>query len=175
MSSIQPSRRDIASRSSGATVKLAGRMIALTGVILPLLLIGILKFTAVEIEGLKPLVGGTPWLAWLYRLLGVPGASYFLGAVEITTALLFAISPWSTRAAVAGGTLGALTFLLTTSILFAVPIWEAASGGFPWLNDTGTFLIKDFALLGISLTVLGDGFDRVIAEQVARRDSVSRR
>jgi uncharacterized membrane protein YkgB len=152
---------NIGDRSLGEVVKRVGRITALTGVILPLFFIGVLKFTAVEIDGLKPLIGGTPWLAWLYRLFGVPGASHFLGAVEITTALFLVISPWSARAAVAGGAVGALTFLLTASILFAVPIWETASGGFPWLNDTGTFLIKDVALLGISLFVLGDGLDRV--------------
>ena len=161
MSSRQPLQRNIGDRSLGEMVKRVGLITALTGVILPLFLIGILKFTAVEIDGLKPLIGGTPWLAWLYRLFGVPGTAYFLGAVEIITGLLVAISPWSARAAVAGGALGALTFLLTTSILFAVPIWEPASGGFPWLNDTGSFLIKDVALLGISLFVLGDGLDRV--------------
>jgi reactive chlorine resistance protein C len=167
MSSSQPLQRNIGDRSLGEMVKRAGRITALAGVILPLFLIGILKFTAVEIDGLKPLIGGTPWLAWLYGLFGVPGASHFLGAVEITTALFLLISPWSARAAVAGGAVGALTFLLTASILFAVPIWEPASGGFPWLNDTGTFLIKDVALLGISLFVLGEGLDRVSSRSAA--------
>lgn len=161
MSSVQPLGREIGNRPSSVAVGRAGRMIALAGAILPLFLIGILKFTAVEIEGLKPLVSGTPWLAWLYHIFGVAGASYFLGVVEIATAVLLAISPWFARAAIAGGALGTLTFVLTTSILFAVPIWEPASGGFPWLNDTGTFLIKDVALLGISMTVLGNGLNRV--------------
>jgi uncharacterized membrane protein YkgB len=161
MSSSQLLQRSIGDRSLGGMVKRIARITALTGVILPLFLIGILKFTAVEVEGLKPLIGGTPWLVWLYHLFGESGASHFLGAVEITTGSLLAISPWSARAAVAGGALGAVTFFLTASILFAVPIWETASGGFPWLNDTGSFLIKDVALLGISLFVLGDGLDRV--------------
>jgi uncharacterized membrane protein YkgB len=128
--------RNIGDRSFGGTVKRVGRIAALAGVILPLVLIGILKFTALEIDGLKP-------------------------------ALLLVMSPWSARAAVAGGALGALTLLLTTSILFAVPIWETASGGSPWLNDTGTFLFKDVALLGISLFVLGDGLVRVSSRSAA--------
>ena len=44
-------------------------------------------------------------------------------------------------AAVAGGALCALTFIATLSILFAVPIWESGSGGFPWINHNGSFLI----------------------------------
>ena len=56
---------------SGAalTFQRVGRAVALTGVIAPLLLIGGMKFTQVEIEGLKPLIGGTPWLAWMYPVL----------------------------------------------------------------------------------------------------------
>lgn len=44
-------------------VKTVGRTIALAGVILPLFMIGILKFTQIEVEALKPLISGTPWLA----------------------------------------------------------------------------------------------------------------
>jgi reactive chlorine resistance protein C len=134
-----------------------GRAIALLGVVLPLFLIGILKFTQYEIDGLKPFIGGTPWLAWLYPVFGAAGASYLLGVVELITAALFVASPWSARAAVAAGALGTLTFAVTVSIMFAMPIWEESVGGFPWLNAGGQFLIKDVALLGISLAVFGEG------------------
>jgi uncharacterized membrane protein YkgB len=133
---------------------------ALVGVILPLLLIGILKFTTVEIDGLEPLISGTPWLAWLYSAFGKAGASHFLGVVEITTAVLFMFSPWIPRAGIVGGALGTLTFLLTSSILLALPIWEPKSGGFPWLNDIGAFLIKDVALLGISMIIFAESKQR---------------
>lgn len=68
-----------------AAVGKAGSIVALTGVILPLLMIGGMKFTAVEIEALRPLIGGTPWLAWMYLVFGEAGASYALGVVEIAT------------------------------------------------------------------------------------------
>jgi reactive chlorine resistance protein C len=42
-----------------------GRFVGLLGGVLVLLLIGGLKFTQVEIDGLKPIVGPTPWLAWM--------------------------------------------------------------------------------------------------------------
>jgi uncharacterized membrane protein YkgB len=54
-----------------AAIRKAGRIVALTGVILPLLMIGGMKFTTVEIEALRPLIGGTPWLAWMYPVAGV--------------------------------------------------------------------------------------------------------
>jgi uncharacterized membrane protein YkgB len=109
---------------------------------------------------LKPLITGTPWLAWLYPVFGEAGASYLLGVVEILAALLLAASPWSARAGIAGGALGVVTFFTTSSLLIALPIWEAASGGFPWLNGLGSFLVKDIALLGIALVVLGESLGR---------------
>lgn len=144
-----------------AITRRAGRAIALAGVFLPLFMIGILKFTQFEVDALKPLINGTPWLTPLYAVFGESGASHFLGVVEIATALLFLASPWSPRSGVAAGVLGTITFLLTVSIMFAIPIWEDAAGGFPWLNGAGGFLIKDVALLGISLVVLGESLSAI--------------
>src|SRR5688572_33314497 len=76
-----------------STIRRAGRAVALTGVVLPLLLIGGLKFTQFEIEALKPLISSAPWLAWMYSVLGEARTSYLLGVVEITTAFLLIASP----------------------------------------------------------------------------------
>ena len=127
--------------------------------IAPLLLIGGMKFTQVEIDGLKPLIGGTPWLAWMYPVFGEAGSSYLLGVVEIATALLLILSPWSPRAGIIGGAVAVVTFLVTCSIMVALPIWEPTLG-FPALGPLGQFLIKDIALLGISLVVLGESLGR---------------
>ncbi|QQP93825.1 DUF417 family protein (plasmid) [Skermanella sp. TT6] len=153
------SRTELPSR-----LTVTGRGVALAGVVLPLFLIGILKFTQVEIDALKPLIGGTPWLAWLYPVFGEAGAAYLLGVVELVTAALFTASPWSARAGVVAGALGTLTFAVTVSTMLALPIWEGPLGGFPWLNATGQFLIKDVALLGVSLLVLGESLARLDAE-----------
>lgn len=146
-----------------------GRLIGLLGVVLVLVLIGALKFTQVEIEGLRPFIGGTPWLAWMYAAFGEAGASYFLGVVELATAMLLILSPWSARAGIVGGVLAAFTFFVTTTIMFAVPIWETASGGFPWLNGIGQFLIKDVALLGVALAILGESLGRAAGQSERRR------
>lgn len=137
-----------------------GRTIGLAGVVLPLLLIGGMKFTAVEIEALKPLISSTPWLAWLYPLFGDAGASYLLGVVEIATALLLIASPWSATAGLIGGALASLTFFVTSSIMLAFPIWEPTLG-FPALGPAGQFLIKDIALLGIALVITGESLGRL--------------
>ena len=147
-------------RDASTNILKIGRFIALAGVVLPLLLIGGLKFTQTEVEALKPLIGGTPWLAWLYPAFGEAGASYILGIVEIATALLLVASPWAARAGVAAGALATVTFLTTCSIMLALPIWDPALG-FPALGPLGSFLIKDVALLGIAVVVLGESLGRL--------------
>ncbi len=67
--------------SRASNIQRASRVVALIGVVLPLVMIGILKFTQIEIEALKPIIGGTPWLAWMYPAFGEAGASYLLGVV----------------------------------------------------------------------------------------------
>ena len=152
-----------ASADASAAVRIArsGRVVALAGVIAPLLLIGSLKFTTVEIEALKPLIGGTPWLAWMHSAFGFAGASYVLGVVELITAALLLASPWSRWAGAVGGAAAAFTFIVTSSLLLALPVWEQSLGGFPALNMGGQFLIKDIALCGIALVVLGESLGRV--------------
>ncbi|MBQ4809838.1 hypothetical protein A7985_04890 [Pseudoalteromonas luteoviolacea] len=140
-----------------------GQGTALLGVVLPLLLIGVLKFTPTEVEALKPIINGTPWLTWLYIVFGVEGTSYFLGVFELITAMLLIGSVWSARAGIAGGVMGAMTFLVTVSTLIVLPIWEEKEGGFPFVNFLGQFLIKDVALLGISILVLTHCYGRLHA------------
>ena len=166
MSNIKSTRSDgmarAARRDLAPKLIRAGRIIAFAGVVLPLLLIGGMKFTAVEIEALKPLISLTPWLAWMYPVFGEAGASYILGVVEIATALLLIASPRSATAGVAGGAMASLTFLVTCSIMLGFPIWEPTIG-FPALGPAGQFLIKDIALLGVALVVLGECLARLRA------------
>lgn len=133
-----------------------GELISLAGVVLPLALIGLYKFTQEEIEALIPAISGTPWLSWMYPVFGEAGASYFLGVVEIATAVLLIASFWSARAAIVGGLLASFTFIVTLSLTISLPFWHAELG-FPFISPFGQFLIKDIALLGVSLVILGKG------------------
>lgn len=147
--------RMISSEPAQVTLRV-GRVVALAGVILPLILIGGLKFTSVEAEALKPLISGTPWLAWLYPAFGEAGASYVLGVIELAAALLLLAAWWSPTAGVAGGLLAAITFLVTVSLFLTTPAWDDRLGGFPALGPLGQFLIKDVALLGVALVATGE-------------------
>lgn len=157
------------------SIERLGRVVALIGVVLPLLLIGGLKFTSVEAEALRPLINGTPWLAWLYPAFGESGASQLLGVVEIAAALLLVASPWSPHAGVAGGALAASTFLVTSSLLIVLPAWETRLGGFPALNPLGQFLIKDVVLLGVALVVTGECLSRIPRTSDRRIDETMQR
>jgi reactive chlorine resistance protein C len=156
---LRPASLAVLQRLSSG-ISQAGRTVALAGVVLPLLLIGGLKFTAGEVEALKPLISLTPWLAWMYPAFGTTGASYALGVVEVTTALLLIAGIRLPIAGVLGACLAALTFLVTSSIMLALPIWDP-NLGFPALGSLGQFLIKDIALLGISLFLLGESLARL--------------
>lgn len=145
---------DTRQTTMSVTLTRLGEAIAFVGVLLPLVLIGVAKFTTPEIEALRPVITGTPWLAWLHPVLGERGASYLLGIVELLTAACLLLSLRWAVAGVVGGALASLTFLTTCSIMLALPIWDPAIG-FPVPGPMGQFLLKDVALLGVALVITG--------------------
>jgi uncharacterized membrane protein YkgB len=122
--------------------------------------IGLMKFTAYEAEGIRLYVTNSPLMSWVYGFMSVRGFSALLGVVEVVTAALIAARPFAPRASLVGSALAVGMFLTTLSFLFTTPgVWEASAGGFPALSGKpGQFLIKDLALLGISLWSLGDSW-----------------
>jgi uncharacterized membrane protein YkgB len=126
------------------------------GLVLVLAWIGAMKFTAPEAQGIVPLVQRSPLLAWTYGVLSVQGVSSLTGVVELATAALLAVRfRWPTLSAV-GSVLAIATFLTTLSFLFTTPGWDAALGGFPALNGSGQFLVKDVVLLAAAVWTLAD-------------------
>lgn len=122
------------------------------GLVLVLVWIGGMKFTAYEAEGISPFVEGSPLFAWTYPVFGKQGLSNALGVVEIALALLIAARPWRPRLSAAGSLLAAGMFLTTLSFLVTTPAaWVADSGGFPAIAVPGQFLLKDAVLLGAAL------------------------
>jgi reactive chlorine resistance protein C len=121
------------------------------GLVVTLLLIGGLKFTAGEAQGIQPLVASSPLMFWLYRIFTLQGVSNLIGAIEIVVALLIALRPFSARLSFAGSIGAIITFLLTVSFLVSTPGAFQFSHGFLLLGDAGQFLIKDLVLLGASI------------------------
>ncbi len=136
----------------------AGPQAARYGLVIVIGWIGAMKFTAYEAEGISGFVANSPLMSWTYQLVSHRQLSALLGAVELAVAALIAIGPRSRRAAVAGAVGAVAMFLTTLSFMATTPgVFESTAGGFPALSALpGQFLVKDAALLGLSLWLLAD-------------------
>src|SRR4051794_40297584 len=125
-------------------LKRIGTHVARYGLVIVLLWIGGMKFTAYEAEGIRPMVANSPLMGWAYKVMSVGAFSALLGVVEIATGLLIALRPaWPLGSAMGSG-LAAETFLTTLTFLFTTPGWEQSLGGFPALAAMpGQFLLND--------------------------------
>src|SRR6516165_4312950 len=146
--------------SLSSRVEVVGRELARCGLVIIVGWIGFMKFTAYEAEGISLYVANSPLMSWVYGFMSVRGFSAVLGVVEVAAAILIAARPFSPRASALGSALAVGMFLTTLSFLVTTPgVWEPSLGGFPALSHRpGEFLIKDLALLGISLWTLGEAW-----------------
>ncbi len=134
-----------------------GAIIIRYGLVVVLLWVGLLKFTAYEAEGIKPLVENSPLLSWVYSLMSVQGFSMLLGIIEIILGLLIACRSFSPKASAIGSIGAIFMFLITLSFLLSTPgVWQPGYG-FPFLSPMpGQFIAKDLLLLGAALWTAGD-------------------
>src|SRR6516164_9222113 len=146
--------------SLSSRVEAVGRALARYGLVVVVAWIGLMKFTAYEAEGISPFVANSPLMSWIYGFVSVRDFSVVLGVVEVAIALLIAARPFSPRASALGSALAVGMFFTTLSFLATTPgVWEPSAGGFPALSGKpGQFLIKDLAMLGISLWTLGESW-----------------
>ena len=127
------------------------------GLVIILLWVGALKFTAYEAEAIQVFVENSPLLSWLYDVVSVRTFSTLLGIFEITLGLMIATRPFMPKVS-AVGSLGALfLFLVTLTFVFSTPgVWQPGYG-FPYLSpDPGQFLAKDVALAAIAIWTAGE-------------------
>jgi uncharacterized membrane protein YkgB len=146
--------------SLSSQVEAVGRQLTRYGLVVVVGWIGLMKFTGYEAEGIRPFVANSPLMSWAYGLMSVQGFSALLGVVEVAIAILIAARPFAPRASALGSALAVGMFLTTLGFLVTTPgVWEPSLGGFPALSAIpGQFLIKDLALLGISLWSLGEAW-----------------
>jgi uncharacterized membrane protein YkgB len=139
------------------TLDTAAGLVARYGLAIVLLWYGGLKFMDYEAQGIQPLVSESPFMSWLYNIFSVNTFSALLGVFEIAAAVLLVVKPWWPKVSVFGSLLAIALFLATISFMFTTPgVFEATQGGFPALSLDGGFLMKDIALLGISVWTLAD-------------------
>jgi uncharacterized membrane protein YkgB len=148
-------------------IEVLGRQGVRYGLVLVLLWIGGMKFTAYEAEGISGFVANSPFIFWAYQLFSKGQFSAILGSVELLTAVLIAARPFSARLSALGSALAVGMFLTTLSFLFSTPGVIEASLGFPALSAVpGQFLIKDVVLLGAALWSTGEALQAVRSQRV---------
>jgi uncharacterized membrane protein YkgB len=84
-------RMDMAGESNwGLTLENLGANIIRYGLVVILLWVGALKFTAYEAEGIQGLIANSPFMSWMYSVMSVQAASMLIGTVEIIAGLMIA-------------------------------------------------------------------------------------
>ena len=141
----------------------AGKQIVRWGLVVVLVWIGAMKFTAYEAMGIQPLVAHSPFVSWMYDFLSIRSFSAMLGCIEIVTAALISLRYVSPKASALGSILAIGLFATTLSMLFTTPGWEPTLG-FPALSAMpGQFLLKDIVLLGAAVWSLGESLKAIVA------------
>jgi uncharacterized membrane protein YkgB len=145
-------------------------LVARYGLVIVLAWFGAMKFTDYESQGISHWVANSPFLGWVYEVMSIDAFGRLNGTVELITALLLALKPWSPRAAVVGGIVASLFFVTTLSFMMTTPgVGEASAGGFPVLSADGEFLMKDIALIGLTLWLLVDAIDATRERPIVAR------
>jgi reactive chlorine resistance protein C len=145
-------------RSSRTTDIVA--LVARYGLVIVLAWFGAMKFTYYESHGISLWVANSPFMSWIYDIISIRAWGRLNGSIELLTAALLAVKPWFPKASVLGGIFASLFFVTTLSFMITTPdIGEASAGGFPVLSANGQFVMKDIALLGLSLFLLADAID----------------
>src|SRR5713101_7477070 len=101
-----------------------GKEIVRWGLVVVLVWIGGMKFTAYEAMGIQPLVAHSPIVGWMYDFLSVRSFSAMLGCIEIGAAALISLQYLSPKASAVGAILAIGLFATTLSMVFTTPGWE---------------------------------------------------
>jgi uncharacterized membrane protein YkgB len=127
-----------------------GLAVSRYGLAFVLVLIGTYKFFAFEAEGIRPLVGSSPLLAWLYDVFDVQEAAALIGTFEVAVGALICARPWAPRVSGYASLAASSVFLVTLSFLVTTPgAWSPTS---PFQQ----FLVKDLVLLGAALVTAAE-------------------
>jgi len=141
----------------GRTLEGVGANVIRYGLVIILLWVGALKFTAYEAEGIQGLIASSPLFSWMYSVMSVRGAAMLIGIVEIILGLLIATRPVAPKISALGSIGAIIMFLLTLTFVFTTPgVWQPGYG-FPFPSPMpGQFLAKDIMLLGAAIWTAGE-------------------
>ncbi len=124
--------------------------------VIVLLWIGSLKFTAYEAEGVHKHAVNSPLLAWLANMMSVQTFAEVIGTIEIILAILIAIKPYAPKASYIGSLGSSIMFLITLTFVLTTPgVWQPGYG-FPCPSPAGQFLLKDVLFLSAAIFTAGE-------------------
>jgi uncharacterized membrane protein YkgB len=115
---------------------------------------GIQKFTPQSAQGIALYISHSPFVSWLH-VFGIRGEAYFLGTIELVTAILLALGAVVPILSALGSLIGIVTFAITWSFFFSTPgvvKWSISTDPIAW-NLTGEFLYKDIVLLCVCVVL----------------------
>lgn len=141
----------------GLTLENVGANVIRYGLVIVLLWVGALKFTAYEAEGIKGLVENSPLMSWMLGVMSLRTVSSLIGTVEIILGLMIATRPFAPKISAIGSIGAIFMFLTTLSFLLTTPgVWQSGYG-FPFPSPMpGQFLAKDLLLLGAAIWTAGE-------------------
>jgi uncharacterized membrane protein YkgB len=129
---------------SGLLTKDLDNHLIRASMVLIFLAFGYQKWFAYEVQILIPYISNGPLIFWLYPVLGLRGASWFLGVSEWTFGALLFLGFWNKQLGILGAIGSTLTFLGTVTIIPFMPDgWDPVAGGFPAMSGNVPFLMKD--------------------------------
>lgn len=147
---------------TGSKIERIGQHLTRFSIVIVLLWIGCMKFTAYEAGAIEGLVASSPFTSWLYSVFSLQMTSNIIGSIEILTALALLIGLRFPLVSAIGAAMACATFGLTTTFILSAPGWESSLGGFPALSVVpGQFLLKDIVLLSVSLWLFGQSLKRI--------------
>jgi len=116
---------------------------------------GYQKWFAYEARELIPFISNGPLISWMYPVLGIQGASWFLGVSEWLFGALLFLGFWNKKLGILGALGSCVTFIMTITIIPFMPDgWAASAGGFPAMVGNVAFLMKDVVLFAVSFYLL---------------------
>jgi uncharacterized membrane protein YkgB len=122
------------------------------------------KWWTAEIRGLLPIITHGPLTFWTIPVLGIHGTAIFLGTWEWATGTLLLLGFWNKKLGMLGALGSTATFISTfTAMPFVPDGWDAGAGGFPAMTANTAFLLKDLVLLTVSIYLLKQDAERVLA------------
>lgn len=123
---------------------------------------GYQKWFDYEAQGLIPFFTHGPLIFWMYPVFGMKGAAYFLGVSEWLFGALILAGFWNKKLGALGALGSVFTFIATITIIPFMPDgWAPSAGGFPAMVGNVAFLMKDVALLAISVYLLKQDVSRI--------------